>query len=107
MKSLFPYLVLIILFIAGIRLVNRQQQYARSILEPTTVEQQTALSGILAVNVTKTQPVQLGLHYIETAAIESFRRARTITTTSLTSAGKQHKRLLYKSTSLSTPQSFL
>ncbi|WP_460963803.1 hypothetical protein [Spirosoma litoris] len=38
MKSLFPYVILVALLLAGSRLVNRQQTYLRTMQEPSTAK---------------------------------------------------------------------
>jgi hypothetical protein len=60
MKPFFTYLILVILFVAGTRLVNRQQKYTRSIQELSLVET-TALAGRLDTNEPNIQPLQLAL----------------------------------------------
>ncbi|MVM39290.1 hypothetical protein GO730_19860 [Spirosoma sp. HMF3257] len=49
MKSVFPYLVMFVLFLAGTRLVNRQQTYIRSIQE-STADKSASFTGMLATN---------------------------------------------------------
>jgi len=55
MKSLFPYLVMIVLFLAGTRLVNRQQTYIRSIQE-SSVADTTAFTSMLVTSEAQLQP---------------------------------------------------
>jgi hypothetical protein len=47
MKSLFPYLVMLALFVAGTRLVNRQQTYIRSIQESAIAADTTSFTSII------------------------------------------------------------
>ena len=56
MKSLFPYLVMIVLFLAGTRLVNRQQTYTRSLQKAATLET-ASLTNMLATS--ESQSLQL------------------------------------------------
>lgn len=49
MKSVFPYLVMFVLFLAGTRQVNRQQNYIRSIQE-SAPDKPASFTGILATN---------------------------------------------------------
>ncbi|GAB4008776.1 hypothetical protein GCM10028808_15710 [Spirosoma migulaei] len=51
MKSLFPYFVMIVLFLAGTRLVNRQQTYIRSIQESSDADTAALTSMIDSANV--------------------------------------------------------
>ena len=45
MKSLFPYLILGVLFIIGTRLVNRQREYTRSIQASIPPEKHVIVAG--------------------------------------------------------------
>ena len=55
MKSLFPYLVMIALFLAGTQLVNRQQQYARSLQESAPVKS-VSFTSMLTENSNEPKP---------------------------------------------------
>ncbi|MVM33083.1 hypothetical protein GO755_23785 [Spirosoma sp. HMF4905] len=49
MKSVFPYVIMVVLFVAGTRLVNRQQNYFRSIQESAS-SKPASFTSMLATN---------------------------------------------------------